>query len=129
MTSDPAPRGSTDTLGYSQRSDKNVRRSNFQLTAQDFVAAFATKNHLHTHSFDLPAKKVHRGTCSHSRHIVGLEVVDDLLDSIQTLLYSESVLMVNCAEICSSFASGEQVWRVLEADAEGMQLWPRRQRC
>jgi hypothetical protein len=87
-----------------------------QPTAQNLVAAFAAEDHLDAHRLDLSAKEVHRRACAYRRHVVRLEVVDNLGDRVEALLDREHILVVYGAQEVRGFARGDKVWRVLEPD-------------
>lgn len=76
-------------------------------TPKDFVAPFPAQNHLNTHSLDLPAQQIHRCTRPDRRNIVGLEMINDIGDRIQTLLNGEDVFVVNCLEEMCGFPGCE----------------------
>lgn len=85
-------------------------------TSKDFIAALAGENHLHTHGLDFPGEEVHGSGSADGGDIVGLEVVDNLREGVQTLLDGEHILVVHGAQVVSCFASGEKIRRVLETN-------------
>jgi hypothetical protein len=90
--------------GYRQRP-----RISHPLTSKDFITTFTTQNHLHTHRLDLPTQEVHRSRGANSRDIVGLQMVNDILNRIQTLLDGESILMMSSTEEGGGFSRGDEV--------------------
>lgn len=106
-----------------------IRRGvEIEIATEYFIAAFAAQHHLYSHRLDLPTEEVHWGASAYSRHVVRLEVVDYIRDGVKPFLYGEDVFVVEGPEVMCCFTSGEKVGRVLEADGEGMQLWPSSQR-
>jgi len=53
-----------------------------QQTSKDLVAPFSAQNHLHAHGLYFATQQIHRGACSDSGDIVGLEVVNDLRNGV-----------------------------------------------
>ena len=56
--------------------------------------------------------------------LIGLQMVDQIIDSVYALLYSEVELVMLCAKLMSHLPSSHEVWGSLDANAEGMQ-WMR----
>ena len=55
-------------------------------TAEDLVRPLTAQHHLHTHGLDFPAQQVHGRARPHRRDVVGLQVIDDLWNGVQSLL-------------------------------------------
>jgi hypothetical protein len=105
-------------IAYPQFSMRRSKQGGSVITSENFVASFATENHLDTHGFDFATQKVHGCTSSDSGNIVGFEMVYHFWYGIQTFLNGEGVLVVDRSEIVSSLPGGQKIWRVFEADRE-----------
>lgn len=100
-----------------------------ELTSKDLVGSLSTQNHLDSHGLDLSTQKVHWCTGSDRCHVIGLEVINDLWNGVQTFLQSESVFVMHCAEEIGSFSRCEEIWGFGKTNGKGMQSWPGSQRC
>ena len=89
-------------------------------TSKNLITALAAEHHFYAHGFDFPTEKVHRRARAHGSHVERLEVIDHVRNCVETLLDGEHVLVVHCTEVVRRLARGEQVWRVFEADREGV---------
>ncbi len=56
-----------------------------EISSKDFISALAGEHHLHAHGFNLSRKEVHGRAGSNAGHIVCLQVVNHIMESIQTL--------------------------------------------
>src|SRR5690242_16396025 len=74
-----------------------------KITTENFIATFATKDHLDTHGFDFATQEIHWGRCPDCRHIVSLKVVYHIRESVQTFLDGESEIIVFGAEKFGDF--------------------------
>lgn len=94
------------------------------LTTKDLITTLSTENHLDSHSLDLSTQKVHRCGGPDGRHIVRLEVVDDIGDGVESLLNGEGVLVVDGSKVLGRNPRGEEIRRVLESDRERVEAGP-----
>ena len=120
--------GSIGNLYYARQNNGTLCLWVVQHTSENFVASLSAEYHLHTHSLDLAAQKIHRRARSDGCHIVSLEVVDNFRDGIQTLLDSEDIFVVHRSEIMRRFPGSDEVRRVFKTDGERVQLRPRSER-
>ena len=97
-------------------------------TAEDLIASLAAEHHLHSHSLNFSAEKVHRRARAHRGHIECLKVVDHIRDRVEPFLYRERVLMVHCTKVACCLTRREEVGGILEPDREGVELGPGRDR-
>ncbi|KAH3659965.1 hypothetical protein OGAPHI_007170 [Ogataea philodendri] len=100
--------------------------SKIQVSSKDFVGTFTRKNHLHTLSLDLSGQQVHWSRGTDGRHIVGLQVVDDVGKSIKSFLNSESVLVVDGSNVFSNLLGSNQVWSSRKTNGIRVQSGPSR---
>lgn len=87
-----------------------------QHTSKDLVTSFSTEYHLNTHRLDFPTEEVHGCAGTDGGNVVGLEVIDNFGQRVQTFLYGEDILVMHGAEVVCCFACCEKIRRVLEAD-------------
>ncbi len=99
--------GSIGSLYYARQNNGTLCHWVVQHTPENFVASLSAKHHFDTHGLDLAAQEIHRRTRSDGCHIVGLEVVDNFGDSIQTLLDSEDIFVVHRSEIMRRFPGSD----------------------
>ena len=85
------------------------RSVEIEITAENLIATFATQHHLYSHRFNLPTEEVHWGAGSHSRHVIRLEVVDNIRNGVKPFLYGEHVFVVVGPEVVCRLASREEV--------------------
>mmetsp|Transcript_19641 Transcript_19641/g.45024 ORF Transcript_19641/g.45024 Transcript_19641/m.45024 type:complete len:533 (+) Transcript_19641:351-1949(+) len=83
------------------------------------VGPLSRDDHLDSERLDLAGQDEHGGPRADRRHVVGLEVVDHVLDGVDSLLHSEVELVVVGAELLGDGARVGQVGRPDEADGEG----------
>ena len=85
-----------------------------EVSAKDLVGAFAGDYHLDPQGLDLPGHEEHGRAGPDCRHVVGLDVVDDVLDRVDPILYREVELVVNRAEVLRHLLPRFQVRRALQ---------------
>ena len=85
-----------------------------EISAEDLVGAFAGDDHLDPQRFDLAGHEEHGRAGPDRRHVVGLDVVDDVLDRVNSVLHREVELVVNRAEVLRHLFTCFQVWRTLK---------------
>jgi hypothetical protein len=95
-----------------------------KVTAKDLVGSFAGQDHLDTHGLDLSGKKVHGCGCADSRDVVCLEVIDDVLDCVETFLNGEGVFVVHGAQKVGRRARRDEVGGTGQADGERVKPRP-----
>lgn len=83
--------------------------NDIQHTTKDLVGSFTRQDHLDSHSLDLSGQEVHGGRSSNGGDVEGLEVVNDLLNSIKTFLEGKGVFVVDCAQEIGSFSGSDQI--------------------
>lgn len=74
-----------------------------------------------THAITCKKKWAPRRRRAFAHLLIGFNVPDKVIESINALLDCEGELMVLCAQKGGDSARGHQVWRPGEADAEGVQ--------
>jgi hypothetical protein len=89
-----------------------------EITSKYLVTSLSAQNHLHTHGFDFTTQEIHRGACSNGGNVVGLEMVDDFGNGIQTFLNCEDIFMMDSLQIIGSVSCSKKIGRILEADGE-----------
>mmetsp|Transcript_23956 Transcript_23956/g.68591 ORF Transcript_23956/g.68591 Transcript_23956/m.68591 type:complete len:392 (-) Transcript_23956:92-1267(-) len=95
-----------------------------QVAAEDLVGALPAQNHLHARRLDAPRHEVHGRGRADGRDVEALQVVDDVLQSVDALLRRERVLVVHGVEVLGHLAGRREVRTGLQADAERVQLGP-----
>mmetsp|Transcript_11166 Transcript_11166/g.35629 ORF Transcript_11166/g.35629 Transcript_11166/m.35629 type:complete len:355 (-) Transcript_11166:755-1819(-) len=95
-----------------------------EVAAERLVGALAGEHHLDAHRLDLAAHEEHGGGGADGGDIVGLEVVDDVVDGVHALLHGEGEAMVRGAEKVGHLLGRGQVGGALEADAERVHARP-----
>jgi hypothetical protein len=80
-----------------------------EVASENLVTALTAEDHFNAHSFDFAAEEIHGSTRSHGRHIVCLEVVYDVRDSVQTFLHREGKFMVDSSKEVCCFFSGYEI--------------------
>lgn len=93
-----------------------------QVSAEDFVAAFAGEDHFHAHGLDFAGQQEHWGGGADGGHVVGFEVVDDVREGVETLLDCEGEGMVAGSEEIGHLLCGDGIRGVGKTDGEGVQL-------
>ena len=95
-----------------------------EVATEQLVGAFAGEHHLDPHRLDVAGHQVHGRGGADGGDVIGLEVIDDIPQGIQTLLHGEVDLVVNGAEVIGHLAGGGEIRRAFQADGEGVQLGP-----
>ncbi len=95
-----------------------------EVATEQLVGTFAGEHHLDPHRLDVAGHQIHRGGGADGGDVIGLEVIDDVAQSIQTLLHGEVDLVVDGAEVISHLAGGGEIRRPFQTDGEGVQLRP-----
>ena len=95
-----------------------------QIATEHFVGSFATQNHFDTHAFDDAGKEIHRGRSTYGRYIVGLDIIDNVAEGVQTFLDRVVDLVVDGSDRIGYLAGGDQVGGTFQADGERMKLRP-----
>ena len=85
-----------------------------EVTTEYFVGSFTTQHHLDTHAADDACQQIHRGRGTYGRHVVGLDVVDHVTNSVQTLLNRIVDFVVNRSDIVGHLLGSSQVRRTLQ---------------
>jgi hypothetical protein len=69
-----------------------------KIAAEDLIGTLARQNHFNTKSLDATAKKEHRGACANSGDVVCLQMPNDTLDGVKSVLDSEGELVVSSSK-------------------------------
>ena len=93
-----------------------------KVTSKDLVATLAAQDHLDTHGLDLARKQVHGGRGSDGGDIVGLEVVDDVGKSVETILNGKGHDVVLGTEELGDLKGSLVIGRTGQTDGEGVEL-------
>ena len=93
-----------------------------EVTTEDLVATLAAEHHLDAHGLDLPRQEEHGRRRADGGHVVGLEVVDDVRQGVETVLDGEGHDVVLGAEELGDLERRLGVGGTGEADGEGVEL-------
>jgi hypothetical protein len=93
-----------------------------EVSSVDLVGSLSGQNHLDSLSLDLSAQQVHGGRGTDGGDIVGLQVVDDVTKSVETLLKGEVELVVDGSEVVGDLLGGDSVGRSNKTDREGVEF-------
>ena len=98
-------------------------------TAKDFITALAAQHHFDSHGFDLATEKVHGRACTHGRHVIRLEMVNDVRNGIEAFLHGKDELVVKGSKKVCHFLCRQMIGRVFQSDGERVQLGPSGKHC
>mmetsp|Transcript_10392 Transcript_10392/g.25345 ORF Transcript_10392/g.25345 Transcript_10392/m.25345 type:complete len:334 (-) Transcript_10392:712-1713(-) len=90
-----------------------------EVAAELLVGTLTGEHHLHAHRLDLTGEEEEGGARADSGHVVRLEVVNHVLDSVDALLDGEVELVVLRPEHLRHLLGVEKVGGANEADGEG----------
>lgn len=93
-----------------------------QVSTKDLVATLTTEDHLDTHGLDLARKEVHGSRGTDRGNIVGLQVVDDIGESVEAVLDGEGHDVVLGSEELGNLEGGLVVRRAGQTNGEGVEL-------
>ena len=80
-----------------------------EVAAKELVASFSRKNHLYSHGFYYPCKKVHGCACADSCNVISFYVVDYVRQRIQCFLYCKVNFVVNSSNVVCCLLCGNKV--------------------
>mmetsp|Transcript_21308 Transcript_21308/g.49474 ORF Transcript_21308/g.49474 Transcript_21308/m.49474 type:complete len:226 (-) Transcript_21308:910-1587(-) len=95
-----------------------------EVSAKNFVSAFATQDHLHTHGPNASCHQIHWGRSPNSGNIERFEVVNDIVDGVYALLGRECILMVDTSDEVGNLARSSEIGAAFQTYAKGVELWP-----
>jgi hypothetical protein len=95
------PRGSIDSLQSVRRQNQIIKK---ELTPKNLVTAFSAKYHLNPHCLDFSAEEVHGRAGTNGCNVVGLKVINNLWERVQTILNGEHIFVMRCFEILGRFS-------------------------
>ena len=84
-----------------------------QIPAEELIGALTGEHHLDAHAPDEACQQEHWRGCAYGRDVVGFEMIDDIVQRIQRLLYSEMHLVMYCTQILGGLSGCGQIRRVL----------------
>lgn len=93
-----------------------------EVTAENLVATLTTQNHLDTHGLDLAGQQVHGGRGTDGGDIVGLKVVDDVGEGVQTVFNFKGESVVLGAQELGDLLGGLGIGSTRQTDGKGVQL-------
>mmetsp|Transcript_34413 Transcript_34413/g.86429 ORF Transcript_34413/g.86429 Transcript_34413/m.86429 type:complete len:227 (-) Transcript_34413:3-683(-) len=105
--------GKSMHLGHSLLVEFRRRRSlvKVQVAGHDFIRTLSTQYHLHTHGLDSSRKQVHRRRSTNSGHIIGFQMPDHVLESIDSLVDGEGELVMDGTQKVGNILSVGQIRR------------------
>ena len=95
-----------------------------QIAAEQFIGSLAAQDHLDAHSLDLAGHEVHGGGGANRRHVIGFDVFDHVIESIQSLLNGEYQRVVNRPNMFRHFLSGSNIGAAFQSNAKAVHLRP-----
>ena len=95
-----------------------------EIAGKDLVGPLPGEDYLDAHGLDPTGQEEHRGRCADGRDVVGLEVIDDVIERVDPLLDGEEELVVHGTDRLGRQPGGGEVRRTLEADGEGVESGP-----
>eukprot|EP00123_Amoebidium_parasiticum_P000874 comp11789_c0_seq1/m.6394 comp11789_c0_seq1/g.6394 ORF comp11789_c0_seq1/g.6394 comp11789_c0_seq1/m.6394 type:complete len:565 (+) comp11789_c0_seq1:267-1961(+) len=96
-----------------------------QVAPKHLVGTLPRQHHLDPHGLDLARHQVHGRGRTHRRDIVCLEVVDDVRESVDTVLDREGELVVPGAQELCDLACSKQIGGLLQTHRERVEGPPR----
>ena len=95
-----------------------------EVATENLVGTLATEYHLDTHRLDDPCQQVHGRGGADGGDVVGLDVIDDVADGIESLLDGIVDFVVNGADMVGHESRLCQVGGSLQSYGKGVQTGP-----
>ena len=95
-----------------------------EIATENFVGTLAAEHHLDTHRLDDSCQQVHRRRGADGSDIVGFDEIDDVTNSIQSILNGVVDFVVNGADMVGHHLGLGQVGGSLQTDGKGVQTRP-----
>ena len=95
-----------------------------EIASENLVSPLTRQHHLDTHALDDTGKQVHRGAGPDGCHVVCLNEVNDITDSVKPLLNGVVNLVVYGTDVISNELRLCQVGCTLKSHGKGVEAWP-----